>query len=277
LENYELVAGVRAAMDEVIAWIRLHQVRLIGAAALLVVGLVMAALLRGLVSRLIQALRRVLPERLLSRTLRRPRLEREVGDLLGLVVFWAVLFFFLAAAANLLGVPVLAPLLVAAGAWLPRLLAAALLLLAGIVIGNLARDAATAAAAAAGSPFAPAIGQMVRMAILIAAVLVAIAELGVDITLLTALLAVTLLAVLGAFSIAFGFGARDAVSNIIGAHYARRTFEIGRKIRVGEIEGTIAEITATSVVVQSAAGQVVIPAKLFHETVAVLPTTGGEG
>ena len=108
-----------------------------------------------------------------------------------------------------------------------------------------------------------------------AAVLIAVAELGIDIALLTALLSVMLLAVLGAFSLAFGLGAREAVSNIIGAHYVRQTFEIGRQVRIGDVEGTIAAITATSVIMQSPGGQVVIPAKLFNETMSVLVTRGG--
>ncbi|HUP47492.1 MAG TPA: mechanosensitive ion channel domain-containing protein [Thermoanaerobaculia bacterium] len=276
MENLDLVAAVRDSLADLETWLRLHQVKLFGAVALLLLGWLLGLLLRAVVSRLFRALGRIVPDRLLRHGLPRPPLKREISDIVGMIVFWAVVIFFAAAAANLLGLPLLGASLAVIGAYVPRLIGAALIVLAGLVIGNLARDAASAAAAAAGSPFAAAVGQIVRAAILVAAALLAVAELGIDITLLTAILSVTLLAILGAFALAFGLGAREAVSNIIGAHYVRQSFEIGRKLRIGDVEGTIAAITTTSVIVQSADGQVVIPAKLFNETMAVLVAPGGD-
>ena len=95
-----------------------------------------------------------------------------------------------------------------------------------------------------------------------------------DITLLTAILSVTTAAVLGAFALAFGLGARTAVSNIIGAHYLRQTFETGHVVRFGAVEGTVTAITSTAVVLRIPEGQVIIPAKQFSESISVLVTGG---
>ena len=274
MENPELIGVVRESLNELVAWVRGHQLNLLGAAALLALGWVLGLLMRAIVSRLLHALGRMVPGRLLRRGLPRPTIEREVSDIIGLIVFWAVVLFFVAAAANLLGLPVLGASLSGIGLYVPRILAAVLIGVAGLVIGNLARDASTAAAAAAGTPFAAAIGQIVRAGILIAAGLIAVAELGIDITLLTAILSVSLLTVLGAFSLAFGLGARGAVSNIIGAHYVRQTFEVGQRVRIGDIEGTIAAITSTAVIMQAPGGQVVVPARLFSETTSMLVSGG---
>jgi small-conductance mechanosensitive channel len=116
---------------------------------------------------------------------------------------------------------------------------------------------------------------MVRIAIYIAAALLAISELGVDITLLTAILSVALAALLGGFAIAFGLGARTAISNIIGSHYLRQTFDVGQTIRVGEIEGTIIALTPTAVIVQVPDGRMVVPAKQFGEMPSMLVIKGG--
>lgn len=275
MENPELVTAVRESFGQLVAWLRIHQANLLGAVALLLLGWLLAWLMRAVVSRLFRALGRIMPDRLLRHGLPRRGLKREVADIVGLIVFWAVVLFFVAAAADLLGLPVLGASLASIGSYVPRIIAAALVMAAGLIIGNLARDASAAAAAAAGSPFALAIGQIVRAAILLAAGLIAVAELGIDITLLTAMLSVTLFAVLGAFALAFGLGARDAVSNIIGAHYVRQTFQAGQRVRVGEMEGTVVTITATSMILQSETGQVVIPAKLLQETIVVMTTPGG--
>jgi small-conductance mechanosensitive channel len=275
MDYSQLLGGVRDSFTELAGWFRAQQPKLLGAVALLLFGWLLALLMRLLASRVVHALGRMVPGRVLRRGLPQITIERQVSDVVGLVVFWAVLLFFVAAAADALGLPVLSTSLAGLGFYLPRLLGAILIAVFGLVIGNLARDGVTAAAAAAGAPFAAAVGQIVRAAILVAAGLIAVAEMGIDITLLTAILSVTLLAVLGAFSLAFGLGARTAVSNIIGAHYLRQTFEAGQQVRFGEIEGTIAAITATAVVVRVSGGEVVIPAKQFTETMSMLVTPGG--
>jgi len=275
MDYAQLFAGVRDSFTELIGWLRVQQPRLVGAAALLAVGWLLAILTRILASRLTQALGRMVPGGILRRGLPPPTIARQVSDLVGLIVFWGVLLFFVAAAADTLGLPVLSTSLAGIGYYLPRLLGALLILVLGLVVGNLAREGVAAAASAAGAPFAAAVGQTARAAIMTAAALIAVAELGVDITLLTAIISVTLLAVLGAFAVAFGLGARTVMSNIIGAHYLRQTFEVGHHVRVGAIEGTISGITATAVLVRVPEGEVVIPANQFSETTATLVLSGG--
>jgi small-conductance mechanosensitive channel len=274
MDFFELLAGVRDSFSDLAGWIRLQQPRLVAAAVLLAIGWALAMLLRLLTSRLVHALGRMVPGAVLRRGLPQPTIERQVSDIIGLIVFWAVLLFFVAAAADALGLAVLSTSLAGLGFYLPRLIGATVIAVVGLVVGNLARDAVTATAAAAGAPFAAAVGQIARVAILVAAGLIAVAELGIDITLLTAVLSVTLLAVLGAFALAFGLGARAAMSNIIGAHYLRQTFEAGQQVRFGDVEGTISAITATAVVVRVPEGQIVIPAKHFSETPSMLFTPG---
>jgi len=275
MDYSQILGGVNDSLTVVLAWLRAQQPRMLGAVALLIVGWVLALLLRLLSARLVHALGRMVPGRMLRRGLPQFTIERQVSDIIGLIVFWAVLLFFLAAAADTLGLPVLSTSLSGLGFYIPRLLGAIVVAVVGLILGNLAREAAAAAASAAGAPFAAAVGQIVRAAILVAAALIAVAELGIDITLLTALLSVTLLTLLGAFALAFGLGARTAVSNIIGAHYLRQTFEVGQQVRLGDFEGTITAITTTAVVVRVRDGEAVIPARQFNEHVSVLVTPGG--
>lgn len=275
MDYSQLIAGMRESVTELSAWLRIQQPKLIGASTLLLVGWLLALLLRLVATRLIHALGRMVPGRMLRRGLPQPTIERQISEIIGLIVFWAVLLFFLAAAADTLGLPVLSTSLAGLGFYLPRLLGALLIAIVGLILGNLAREAVTATASAAGAPLAAAIGQVVRAAILGAAILIAVAEMGIDITLLTAILSVTLLTLLGSLSLAFGLGARTAVSNIIGAHYLRQTFDVGQQVRFGEVRGTISAITATAVVVRVQDGEVVIPAKHFTETTSMLVLPGG--
>ncbi len=255
------------------AWFAANQSRLLTFFTLAALGIVLALLLRALALRLVHAIERAIPGFAFRTTFGGLMRERRIADLVGAVVFWTVLLLFAAAAADALGLSLLRGAVVSLSTFVPRVLAATLIVVAGLVIGNVARGAATAAAAP-GTTFARTLGQLVRLAIVSAAALLAIAELGVDITLLTATLSVALAALLGGFALAFGLGARTAISNIIGSHYLRQTFAVGQTIRLGDIEGTITALTSTAVILQVADGTMIVPAKQFGEMPSLLVMKG---
>ena len=266
----ELATNVQRSVSDVGQWYAANQPRLVAAAVLLALGVLLAVLLRLLAVRVVVAVERALPGHALRTTFAGVARERRVADIVGTVVFWAVLLFFVATAADALGLPLLSSVVATLSLFVPRVFAAVLIVVAGLLLGDLARGAVTATAVGARAAFGPGLGQLVRVAIVIAAILIAVAELGVDIALLTAIFSVALAALLGGFALAFGLGARTAISNIIGSHYLRQTFEVGQTVRIGGIEGKIAELTATAVVLDGPEGRTIVPAKHGSEMPATL-------
>lgn len=266
----ELTTNVQQSVLDMGQWLSANQSRLITAVVLLGIGLLLAFLLRILAVRIVGAFERALPGPALRTSFAGVARERRIADIVGSVVSWAVLLFFVATAANALGLALLSTVVSSLSVFVPRVFAAVLILVAGLVMGHLARAAVAATAAGAGTSFGAGLGQVVRIAIVTAAVLIAVAELGVDIALLTAMFSVALAALLGGFALAFGLGARTAISNIIGSHYLRQTFEVGQTVRIGGIEGTIAELRATAVILDAPEGRTIVPAKQFGEMPSTL-------
>ena len=58
---------------------------------------------------------------------------------------------------------------------------------------------------------------------------------------------------------AFGLGARTAVSNILASYYLQKTYTPGHNVRIGEIEGEIIQITPTAVVLATPEGRTLVP------------------
>ena len=77
-------------------------------------------------------------------------------------------------------------------------------------------------------------------------------------------------AIVGGIALAVSLGSRAYVANLIGAHHLRQAFGMGQRVRIGELEGTILEITAVSVVLETDQGRVTVPAKVYNETPIVL-------
>jgi len=264
-----LPTDVQSSMSEAGTWLAANQSRLISTVVILALGVLAAILLRVLTVRAIGAIERAVPGRAFRAAIPGMARERSAAEIVGSVVSWSVLLFFVATAANTMGIPLLSAVIGSVSDFVPRVFAAVLIVVTGLVVGNIARGAVVATTAGGGTVFGPGVGQLVRIAVIVSAILVAIAELGVDTRILTAFFSVALAALLGGFALAFGLGARTAISNIIGSHYLRKSFEVGQSVRSGGVEGTIVELTATAVILEVPEGRVSIPAKQFAE----VPTT----
>jgi small-conductance mechanosensitive channel len=123
----------------------------------------------------------------------------------------------------------------------------------------------TGAASSARMPAARRLGRLVEIAIWVGTSLVAVEQLGIEISFLKATLTVALAALLGGAAIAFGLGGQRVAANILSAHYVQKLYQVGQTIRLDGIEGRIARITETAVILESEEGEVAIPASAITE------------
>jgi small-conductance mechanosensitive channel len=271
----EWLAALGRSFGEVAARVQLYLPSVLGAVGLLVLGWLVGRLLRAWAVRLVALIERRLERYSVRVAPTRVGVDRSAGEVVGAFVFWAVFVIFMGAATDALGLPVLATWLSGLSQFLPRLLLAALIVLAGVLAGALARDALTATTHASGVLFGPAIARGTQVAIVTAAAITAVDQVGIDSRFLTGAIMVALAAFLGGSALAFGLGARTAESNIIAVHYIRQAYQIGQRVRLGTQEGTIQAITATAVVLDTPQGRVMVPAKAFGERTSTLLSMEG--
>ena len=244
----------------------------LGAAALLLIGWGLAHLLRTWSRRLIGGLDWFVRNSTIEILLRRIGMDRGASDVISGILFWLVILLFFTAATETLGLPVLATWLAGVSYYLPRVLVAVLIVFAGLLAGNLARDAVIGAAGAARLAYGTLLGKAVQSVILLIAIVTGVDQLGIESRFLTATITIVIAATIGGAALAFGLGSRTAVSNIIAAHYLRQIYRVGHMVRVGAVHGRIVEITATAVILESPDGRILVPAKEFSEGVSVLTT-----
>ncbi len=247
-----------------------HLPGILMAGLLIVLGWAIGWLLAVWTRRLIGRLDPLPPGRAVSGLLRRVGIERTLSELTARIVFWTILLFFVAAATETAGLPVLAAWLTGVTYYLPRVLLAVLIVVLGVFVGALVRDAVTTGATAAGLAYGGLLGRIAQVVVVVVAVITGIDQVGVESRFLTAAMTIVLAAATGAAALAFGLGARTAVSNIIGAHYLRQAYRPGQAVRIGAIEGTIVAMTTTAVVLDTPDGRAHVPAKDFTEMVSLL-------
>lgn len=258
--NYrELVEGAGALLP-----------RLLGALLVFAAGWLLALALRAVVVRLARGLDRLLDAARQRAGAPAGRLRWPLSRVLAWSVYWLTLLFFLTAAINILALPGVRELLDALLRLVPTAIATAALLLVVYLASGLLAEWITAASLAAGLTSAAALGRLARVLLLTLTAIIAIGHLGIDVTLLVNLATVLAALALGGVALAFGLGAAEEVRNIIAARYVRRTYQVGQRVRIEDVEGEILEFTAVAVVIDAPAGRTSVPARRFSEHASAL-------
>ncbi len=242
---------------------------LIGALVILAAGWLIARVVRSVGIRSAHWLNRFLDRRLGPDRARYLRVSNAGVKLLGDVTFWVIILLFVTAATRVLGLEAFSAWLDRVVAYLPTLLAGGFIILVGLLVGSLAHDLTFAAVASAGMPHAALSGRCVQAAILMTALVLGLNQIGIDVTLLTTLIAILVGAAVGSLALAFALGAGSFVGNLIGAHYLQQHYRPGQQARIGEVEGEILELTPVSVILATEQGRVMVPAKVVNDQ----PTT----
>lgn len=236
----------------------------LGAVLLLVAGWILARILRLVATRTAMLLDTLLVRVAGPAGTERLRMGRASG-VLGAVVFWVVLLFFAAAATEVLGLQTFTGWLTRLIDYLPTLAAGILIVIAGFVLSRFVGDIVRATATRLDLAQRAMLARLTQIAILVSAVLVGADQIGIRITFLAIFAAAAAAAIVGALAIAVGFGARDHIANLIGAHYLRQAFAIGQTIRVAGHQGRVLDVTAATVILETDEGRVTLPGRVYSE------------
>ena len=194
-----------------------------------------------------------------------------VGTFAASVIYGAVLVVFVMAAADIMGMERLQAGVGAFIAYLPTLLTALAIFVAGLWAGekvtNTIATLTETMGLSGGRSMARVLGGLVVLFISITALNVA----GVDTELITSNLQIILAGVLLAFGLAYAYASRDILTNILSSFYGKERFKPGMRIRIGEDEGVIERIDSISVTLRMQDREVLIPTcRLINERIEVL-------
>jgi small-conductance mechanosensitive channel len=233
------------------------------AVLILLVGLVAAVVFGRLARRLVARSARWIGS-LQPGAMALPHFDR-VEKAVGRAVYWLVVVCAVMAATETLGLPVVTAWLSGVATFLPRVAVAILIIALGTVAARVTRHVVASTAGAANVTSADRLGRVTEMTLLVGTALVAIEQLGIEISFLKATLLILMAGLLLGAALAFGFGGRDLVANILSAHYVQRLYQVGQVVQIDGVEGRIVRIAETSVILECPEGDVSIPARRFAD------------
>lgn len=249
---------------------------ILAAILLLVAGWILARILRALTKRALLLVDAMLPRLGLPASVSHVRAARS-SVVAGTIVFWVVLLFFAMAATQALGLKAFTDWIAKLIDYLPTLAVGLLILAAGWLASGFAADLVQATVPRLEPGQRGMLARIVRVTILAGAILVGADQIGIRVTFLAIFVGAIAATVGGGVALAVGLGSRDYVANLIAAHHLRQAFAVGQTLRIAGHEGRLLEVTATGVILETAEGRVLVPARLFHRHSVTVKARAGHG
>lgn len=201
------------------AWFRIinYLPNLLGAIVILIIGILVANLLRWVAERVVNASRiqQAFDQLDFAKSLRSAKVNTNLAAIVAEFVRWVVLILFLLPAASVLGLPQVSNVLDDIIRYLPNVGSAVLIMFLGALFAEFVGNIVRATAAGLGTRTALGLSTMSRYVIIIFAGLAALNQLGIAPQIINILLTGFVAATAIAFGLAFGLGGRDAASDLI--------------------------------------------------------------
>jgi hypothetical protein len=185
--------------------------RLVVALGIFLVGWLMAKFLKGLVFRFLLTIRfDIASEKAgIDDVLVRADIRQSPAELLAVLVYWLVLLGTLVAAMSALGLTHVSEVLTRCLVYVPKVIAAVVVLILGLFLASFLAGVVRAAAANAGMVESDALAALVRYAVVAFTAAVTLEELGIAPELVRSAFVILFGAVALALALAFGLGCKD--------------------------------------------------------------------
>jgi hypothetical protein len=158
-----------------------------------------------------------------SAAMARGGVKSDLAYLLGRGMFWIVLVFAAIAALSALDLQPIRDFAHSFLAYIPHLLMAMLILIAGYLLSNFVSQAVLIAAVNAGLPPARVVAAASRWGVQLVAIAMALEQLGIASNIVAVGFGITLGGVVFAAAIAFGLGAKDLAKDFLESRLSQRT------------------------------------------------------
>ena len=255
-------------MNELLTTLLEYVPRILGALAILAVGLVLALVARRAASFVLERIRfdRACARVGLDSLLRGGGVEATPSQLAGKAVFWAVLFSAALAAMGPLGLEFLSAALEQILLYAPRVAAALLIVTVGVSAAGFVGELTESRLSRVGVRRTGAIRSVVTFAVIFVSAVLAAAVLEIDVAILIALTIIGFGTVGLTAALALGLGLRELSRNVTASRYVSDTVSEGDRISINGVSGTAVSLGHSAATIETDDGRsYVIPNAHFLE------------
>ena len=208
-----IVEPVQEMLTRIMAYLPV----LLGALLILIVGWIVAKIIRSIVNGVLKVVRfDLLADKAgISEVLRKGDLKITARQVVSGLVYWLIIIMVLVMAANALGLPKASDMLSSLFAYVPKVIAALLVLVVAMFLANFVSGIVQTVAGNSKLPKPQLLASISRWAIIIFALTISLAQLGIAPLLVTTTFNIILGGIVLALALAFGLGGKDAAARYL--------------------------------------------------------------
>jgi small-conductance mechanosensitive channel len=208
---------VKGAWDAFATKIMLFLPELIGAIIIFVAGLIIAKLVQMLIVKLLRLVRfdSAADKTGVKGFLDKGNIIKTPSEIIGSLVYWFVMILALIASMDALGLPIVSDILNDIFLYIPNVVAAIIILILGLLFGNLLSAVVRTAASNAGLTTAEGLSKTALYAIVVFSVAIALIQLGIGEEIVASAFGLSFGAVALAFGLAFGLGGKEVAGEYL--------------------------------------------------------------
>lgn len=193
------------------------------------------------------------------------------AQVLGQLVWLAGLLITFASVAEMVGLPGIAEGTAAIVAFLPRLVAAAVVVFLGLFVADVLRGLVRRMGSKRADLESPDfVSQLVYYLVVTISVTLGVQQIGLETGLVHHLIIIVLGTGFVSLGVSFAIGSRAVFQNLLAKHYVERLFRPGDEIQFGEIRGVIEKFGPVSVVLSTDDGEIVLPCRTLLDSAVSL-------
>lgn len=235
--------------------------RLLGAVVIMVIGIGFARLVALIVKRILgQVGFDKIGDRLNEISIiKQLKTEIKLSEIIAKVLYYFILLVFIKAATEKLGVGAITEMVASLINFIPKLIAAAIMLQVGVLVADALRGAVLSVCQSFNIPSGRLLSMIVFIFFLIVTVISALGQAGINTELLESSFNLIIGGVIFAFAIGYGIASRDLMANILSSFYTKNKYKEGQVIQIDDTKGEIIQIDNLSITLKTGESTTVIP------------------
>ncbi|WP_235291403.1 mechanosensitive ion channel family protein [Portibacter lacus] len=234
---------------------------LMGALMVLLVGFIIARVLRKIIRIALEKAKvDVLGEKLNDiDIIEKSKVKIKLSAIFSKLIYFILMLFVWVAATDVLGMEAISNLVTDIFTFIPNLLVAFIILIIGLLLGDIIRKAVVTACESLGIPSAKLIASLVFYFIFINIIISALSQAKINVEFLSQNISLVIGGAVLAFSIGYGLAAKEILANFLASFYGKNLFKLGDQVKIDGVEGEVIAIERSSVTLLSEGKQIIIP------------------
>lgn len=235
--------------------------RIMGAIVILLIGIGVAKLTAFIVHRILD---RVGFDKVGDRLneisiIKQLKTEIKLSSIIAKVLYYFILLVFITAATETLGVAAITEMVSSLVNFIPKLIAAAIMLQVGVLLADTLREAVVSICKSFNIESGRLLSMIVFSFFITVTIISALGQAGINTELLESSFNLIIGGVIFAFAVGYGFASRDLMANILSSFYTKNKYKEGQTIQIDEVKGEILKIDSLSLTLRTGDTTTVVP------------------